>query len=104
MEVDPGVVANAKIAVASLFGGIMRLSLKPAETILKTVWLLMGCVTCGVYGAPVIVKWWDIPPDPEYVAGFGAALGLVGLSFAQGALKAADKFDLSAWFQRKTGV
>lgn len=102
MEVDPGVVANAKIAVASLFGGIIRLSFKPAETILKTVWLLIGCVTCGFYGTPAIVKWWAL--DAEYAGAIGAVLGLVGLSFAQGALKAADKFDLSAWFHRKTGV
>lgn len=101
MDLDPSLVANAKIAVASLFGGITRLLFKPAETIIKTVWLLVGCVTCGFYGTPALLKWWSL--DPEYSGAIGAVLGLVGLSFAQGALRAADKVDISAWIARKTG-
>lgn len=101
MDIDPGLVANAKIAIASMFGGITRLLFKPAESIVKTAWLLLGCVTCGFYGTPAIMKWWEI--DPEYAGAIGAALGLVGLSFAQGAIKAADKFDLTAWLQKKAG-
>lgn len=101
MDIDPGLVANAKIAVAALFGGLIRLFFRPTETVLKTVWLLVGCVTCGFYGTPALLKWWEI--DPEYSGAIGAALGLVGLSFAQGALKAADKIDVIGWMARRTG-
>lgn len=102
MDIDPGLVASIKIAVASLAGGIVRLLFKPAENLFKTVWLLVGCVTCGFYGTPAIMKWWGL--DPEYAGAIGAALGLVGLSFAQGALKAADKLDLIAWIKRRGEV
>lgn len=98
MDLDPHLVANAKIAFASLCGGVTRLLFKPAENLLKTVWLLVGCVTCGFYGTPAIMHWWKM--DAEYAGAIGAALGLVGLSFAQGALLAADKFDVMAWFKR----
>lgn len=99
MALDPDMVENAKIAFAALCGGVTRLLFKPAENLIKTLWLLVGCVTCGFYGTPAILKWWDM--DPEYAGAIGAALGLVGLSFAQGALLAADKFDLLAWIKRR---
>lgn len=102
MGLDPDLVENAKIAFAALCGGMTRLLFKPAENIIKTVWLLLGCVTCGFYGTPAIMKWWDM--DLEYAGAIGAALGLVGLSFAQGAIMAADKFDIAAWINRKGQV
>lgn len=99
-NLDPAWMVHAKIAFAALCGGIVRLLFKPASSFLKTVWLLFGCVTCGFYATPVVVKWWSI--DVEYVGAVGALLGFVGLSFAEGALRAADKFDVSAWFMRKS--
>ena len=102
MPLDPDLVEGAKIAFASLCGGVTRLLFKPAETIVKTIWLLIGCVTCGFYGTPAVMKWWAM--DPEYAGAIGAALGLVGLSFAQGALMAADKMDVISWFRQREGV
>ena len=96
MFVDPEILANAKIAFAALCGGITRLLFKPAENIRKTAWLLFGCVTCGYYGTPAVSHWLSISAD--YAGAVGATLGLVGLSFAQGALTAADKFDIVGWF------
>jgi len=102
MDIDPSALVHAKLAFASLCGGMVRLLFRPAASLVKTVWLLFGCVTCGFYGTPVMIKWWAIA-DPEYVGAIGALIGFVGLSFAEGALRAADKFDVAAWFGRKAG-
>lgn len=102
MDIDPALLDHAKIAFASLCGGIVRLLFRPAESVWQTIWLLFACVTCGFYGTPVIIKWFDLQ-DPSYVGSVGALIGLVGVSFARGALMAADKFDLAAWIGRKVG-
>jgi len=100
MDMDPMALAHAKLAFASLCGGVVRLLFRPASSIWKTVWLLFGCVTCGFYGTPVMVKWFGLV-DAEYVGAMGALIGMVGLSVAERALRAADKFDVGAWFERK---
>jgi len=100
MDLDPSWLVHAKLAFASLCGGIVRLLFRPAESLWQTVWLLFGCVTCGFYGTPVIIKWFAVQ-DPAYIGGFGALIGLVGMSFARGVLVAADKFDVAAWIGRK---
>jgi hypothetical protein len=56
----------------------------------KTIWLLFGCVTCGFYGTPVLMRWWGL--DTDYAGAVGAVLGFVGLSFAEGGLRAADNW------------
>lgn len=99
MHIDPEILENAKIAFAALCGGITRLLFKPAENIRKTIWLLFGCVTCGYYGTPALMRWWSI--DVSYAGAIGATLGLVGLSLAQGAVLAADRFDLLAWLKNR---
>lgn len=101
-NVDPAWIIHAKVAFAALCGGIVRLLFKPASSFVKTVWLLFGCVTCGFYGTPVVIKWLDIQ-GVEYIGAVAAALGFLGLSFAEGALRAADKIDVGAWFSRKMG-
>lgn len=100
MDIDPSWLVHAKLAFASLCGGVVRLLFRPAESLLKTLWLLFGCVTCGYYGTPVVLKMWGVS-DPAYVGAIGALIGMIGLSLAQSALKAADKFDVAAWFGRK---
>lgn len=102
MDIDPAALAHAKLAFASLCGGMVRLLFRPAESLIKTMWLLFGCVTCGFYGTPVMIKWWGVT-DPEYVGAVGALIGMVGLSLAQRVLVAADKFDVAAWIGRKAG-
>jgi len=101
-HVDPAWIVHAKIAFAAMCGGIVRLLFKPAANFVKTIWLLFGCVTCGFYGTPVMVKWLGID-GVEYIGAVAAALGFLGLSFAEAALRAADKFDVSAWVSRKLG-
>ncbi len=97
--VDPDMVENAKVAFAALCGGITRLLFKPAESIRKTIWLLFGCVTCGFYGTLPVLRLLGL--DTDYSGAIGAALGLVGLSLAQGALTAADKFDVWQWLKSR---
>ncbi|AJP72260.1 hypothetical protein [Sphingomonas hengshuiensis] len=102
---DPAMVAQARIALAALCGGITRLLFRPAESLRKSAWLLFGCVTCGFYGTPPLLAWWALPQDSA--GAIGALLGFVGLSFAEGLLRAADKMDLTAWLTswlRKPGA
>ncbi len=100
-QFDPALVAQAKLAAASFCGGMVRLIFKPAASIIKTGWLLFGCVTCGFYGSTPFMHWWNIDhPDAATVGAVGALLGFVGLSFAEGLLKAMDNLDLKAWLAR----
>ncbi len=101
MDLDPGILAQAKIGFAALCGGVTRLLFRPAETFLKTAWLLFGCVTCGYYGTAPFIRWFDLAPDDA--GAVGALIGFIGLSLAQGALVAADKFDVTAWLLKRNG-
>ena len=100
MDLDPSWLVHAKLAFAAMCGGVVRLLFRPAASLVKTLWLLFGCITCGFYATPVVIKWFGVV-DPEYVGAMGALIGFIGLSFAEGALRAADKFDVGAWFERK---
>lgn len=85
-------MAHVKLAVAALCGGIMRLFFRPAQSMLHTLWLLFGCVTCGYYGTPVTLDWWGI--DQSYSGAVGALIGFVGLSIAEGILRGVDGFNI----------
>lgn len=80
---------------------MIRLLFRPAKgekashRILKSIWLLFGCVTCGFYGTPPIMEWWAF--SESYAGAVGALLGLLGLSIAEGLLKAVDGFEFKAW-------
>jgi hypothetical protein len=94
-----GMAPHAKVAAAAFFGGVVRLFLRPASSILQTCLLLTSCVTCGYFGQPVMSHYLGLPSN--FDGAIGALLGLVGVSLANGALKAADKLDLAHWFGRK---
>jgi hypothetical protein len=96
MDIDPGLVVQAKIAFAALCGGVTRLLFKPAADLLKTFWLLFGCVTCGAYFTGPSLRFLSLQPDDA--GAVGAALGFAGLSVAQGILAALDRFDFSGFF------
>ena len=91
MEIDPAIAANAKIAVGAAAGGIMRSFLRPARSIGQTALLLFSCVTCGFYGTEPLIDWFYLPVD--YAGAVGAVLGFLGLSIAEGLLRAFDRFD-----------
>ncbi|MXP24802.1 hypothetical protein GRI39_01915 [Altererythrobacter indicus] len=95
---DPAWLVHAKLAGASLCGGMVRLLLRPASSFLKSLWLLFACVTCGFYGTFPAMAWLGV--DVEYVGAVGALLGLLGISFAEGMLKAVDSFNFRAWLER----
>lgn len=97
-SVDPWWLVHAKLAFAALCGGFVRLLFRPATSFLKTAWLLFGCVTCGYFGTPAAMHWWEIEPD--FSGAVGALIGFVGLSFAEGMLKMIDNFDVKEWLIR----
>lgn len=97
MDIDPDWAVHAKLALASLGGGIVRLYVKPATSLLRTVGHLFSCMTCGYYGTPVVMYWWGI--DQSLVGAVGAGMGFLGLSVAEAALRWADKLDLREWLR-----
>ena len=97
-QIDPWWLVHAKLAFAALCGGLLRLFYKPAASFFRTGWLLFGCVTCGYFGTPALMRWWEI--DAEFSGAVGALVGFIGLSFAEGLLKAVDSIDLKAWILR----
>lgn len=94
-----GVAPHAKVAAAAFFGGVVRMFLRPARSLTQTALLLTSCVTCGYFGQPVASYFLGLPE--RFDGAVGALIGLVGVSLAQGLLKAADKADLAHWFSRK---
>lgn len=94
-QIDPWWLVHAKLAFAALCGGFVRLLFRPATSLLKTAWLLSGCVTCGYFGTPAAMHWWGI--EPEFSGAVGALIGFIGLSFAEGLLKMIDGFDVKDW-------
>lgn len=97
---------EVRIAVASLFGGMIRLLWKPVTTgtpsarFFKSMWMLAASVSCGFYGGPAFVRWFGLDyADTELVA---AIMGLIGLSLAGSLLRAADNFDFRDWFRTLT--
>ncbi len=101
MDIDPDVLANLKIAGSAAAGGLVRLRLRPSKSLGHDVTQLFACVTCGFFGTIPVVDWLSLAS--EYVGAVGALLGLLGLSCAEGALKAADKFDLVGWLSSRGG-
>lgn len=94
MDIDPAVAANFKIAVAAGAGGLVRMFLRPARSIVQTGMLLASCITCGFYGTHPVLNWFALPAD--YAGAVGALLGFLGLSLAEGVLRAIDGFDFRA--------
>lgn len=105
MDITPEMVAHAKLAMASFAGGAVRVFLRPiagataTARLLKSVWCVFCCVTCGFYAAPVVVGWFELTGD-GWREGMGALIGLIGLSLAERLLKAVEGIDLKAWILR----
>ena len=85
MEIDPAVIANAKIASGAAMGGIVRIFLRPARTLGQTLLLLASCITCGFYATRPVIDLWELPMD--YAGAVGALTGFLGLSIAEAMLK-----------------
>lgn len=100
-HIDPSIteaiVAHAKIAFAALCGGLVRLLFRPAASLTKTFLMLFGCVSCGYWGTPAAMQWFAF--DEAYAGAVGALLGFIGLSLAEGLLKAVDGFEFKAWLR-----
>ncbi len=102
---EPSILAalapHAKVAVAALLGGLVRLFLRPARGVPQTLMLLASCVTCGFYGQPVLSSIANLPE--RFDGAVGAVLGLIGVSMAEGLLKGVDKLDFKALLLRLIG-
>ena len=98
MNIDPETREILRIALAAFSGGAVRLIFRPARSVWQSVWLLFGCVACGFYTTPPLVRWLDI--DPADSGAVGALAGLLGLSVAEGLLRAIDSFDFREMLQR----
>lgn len=96
---DPATVATAKVAFASFAGASVRLFLRPVETVRRAIACTIACIACGMYGTPFLMWLWGLPDT--YSGGVGAALGLLGLSLAESALKAIEKVDVAGWVKRR---
>lgn len=76
----PPLSPEAKIVIASFAGGMIRLFLKPARSLLKSVWAIACCVICGYYFTPPTVMYFGL--EDQWAGAVGALIGLVGLSIA----------------------
>jgi hypothetical protein len=94
MDLDPQTTASIKIALSAGAGGMVRMFLRPARSLAQTVLLLVSCITCGFFGTQPVIALWGLPVS--YAGAVGALLGFIGLSIAEGALKALDAFDFRA--------
>ena len=94
-------VPHAKVALASALGGMVRLFLRPTRGILPTLTLLASCVTCGYFGQPAFSYAFSLPE--RFDGAVGALIGLIGVSLAEGVLKAVDRFDFKALLLRLIG-
>ena len=85
MDIDPAVLAQVKIAIASFCGGAVRLFLRPAATLGKSVFLVFCCMVCGFYFTPIVMNIAGVTGG-DWAGAVGAGLGLIGLSVARAAL------------------
>lgn len=94
MDLDPQTTASIKIALSAGAGGLVRMFLRPARSLAQTALLLGSCITCGFFGTKPVIDLWHLPVS--YAGAVGALLGFIGLSIAEGALRAVDAFDFRA--------
>ena len=76
----PPISPEAKIIIAAFGGGMIRLFLKPAQSLMRSVWLVACCVVCGYYFTPIAIMAGGL--DESWTGAMGALIGLVGLSVA----------------------
>jgi hypothetical protein len=94
--------AQAVIMLASFCGGLVRLFIRPAETMKRSIFLLASCTICGQFGTPFIL--FEFPDWAPMQNGIAACVGLVGLSIATGILRAIDRFDFADLFSEFFGL
>ena len=98
MDINPEVRDALRLALAAFSGGAVRLIFRPARSLWQGLWLLFGCVACSFYATPPLVRWLGI--DPGDSGAVGALAGLLGLSVAEGLLRAIDSFDFRSLIAR----
>lgn len=98
MAPDPDMIDHLKIAIAAAAGGFVRLLFRPGKTWGQTLWVIIACISCGYYSTPAVMHWFALPPN--FVGAVGAAAGFIGLSVAEGVLRAVDGVDVQAMAAR----
>lgn len=94
MAPDPDLLDHFKIAFAAAAGGLVRLLFRPGKSWGQTLWVMAACITCGYYSTPIAMHWLALPA--HFVGAVGAAAGFIGLSVAEGVLRAVDGVDVQA--------
>ncbi len=92
-------LAAAKIGIAALCGGFIRLLFRPANGWKQYAYVLASCLMVGVIATGPTMTFFDI--QSGYTVFIAAGWGLFGLSVAQSVLHALDKLDLSGWLQKR---
>lgn len=93
MDIDPSILANGKVAVGAAAGGMVRMFLRPARSLIQAMMLMASAITCGFYGTTPLRDFFDLPIS--YDGAIGAVLGVFGLSIVEGLLKSIERFDFS---------
>lgn len=102
--IDPETAAILKLVGASACGGVVRMFLRPAKTLMSSLLLIISCMIVGGFGTHPALWWLGL--DTDFAGAMGAALGFIGLSLAQAALSWADKLKqmdiatVAGWFAR----
>ena len=94
-------MASAKIAIAGLCGGYIRLIFRPARTWRQYVMLLVACALLSIFFAHPTIEYFELSDNKLFPV--AAGIGLLGLSIVQAILKALDNLDLSGWLPKKGG-
>ncbi len=83
MDISPEIVAQVKVITGALVGAFARLFLKPANTIWKSIALILISTLIGTITTPFILWLAEWPPVAGApIAALIAALGLVILDAA----------------------
>lgn len=104
MDVEPSILAQIKLAFASLVGALARLYFRPAATFLRSLWLVGLSIAFGYFFTPIAMDVFGF--DPSWRDGVAVILGLVGLSIAEGVLlvnwKAIVRALVQPWIAKET--
>lgn len=97
LDFDNEAVAQVRLAMSALAGGVIYHAIRPAATWAKVATRTVACVLAGFIFTEPAMLFFDIPD--AYTGAVGAGIGLGGLSIASGVLRAIERFDFAALFK-----
>jgi hypothetical protein len=89
---------------AGVAGAIVRIAIQGKQMTLEVLTGAFGGSLCAVYLAPLVARWLSLSPlDTSANGGLAFVLGMVGLSIAEGLVRAAQRWAANPKFP-KAGV